>query len=213
MPRKTPVPDEEIAVCKRLRDAREHAMIPRTSLAEALNIKESRLNNYERARVPLPATFATEACAFLEISPLWLSTGLGPQSPYTDIASKFEHPHKGELLSQYVMRYLEFANSEVSIEQADTLLETAFYMHMEECMEASREILTSLNTNKSKSATLAEKFPSSTWRRFNSAHEELGRIYTFLLWMKNYKESKDAPGMIDKLIQIKRNRDAKRSEA
>ena len=69
MPRKNPLPPAEVAIGRRLLQARKEALIPRAALAVKLGISTDRLFSYETGRARLPWGIAERASKVLDIHP------------------------------------------------------------------------------------------------------------------------------------------------
>lgn len=79
MARKTPMPDRELAICRRLRQYREASCLSRVRFARRAGIDSSILSSYEHCRAPLRWGVARRIWASFEINPAWLATGEGDQ--------------------------------------------------------------------------------------------------------------------------------------
>src|ERR1700709_2767333 len=65
----------EIAVCLRVKEAREIAQVTQEKLAELIGIPRDRLSTYEKCRAPIKFDLALRICRQLIISEEWLATG------------------------------------------------------------------------------------------------------------------------------------------
>ncbi len=86
MARKTPVPEEETAVAKRLALAREATRLTRTAAANKIGVSVDQLFNYESGRAPLPWTVGEEFCRQFSVSQRWLAFGILPRTLYATLA-------------------------------------------------------------------------------------------------------------------------------
>jgi transcriptional regulator with XRE-family HTH domain len=73
VPRKNPLPETEIAIGRRLAQARKEALIPRAALAVRLGISSNRLYSYEEGLARLPWDVANRVCEILDIGQDWLA--------------------------------------------------------------------------------------------------------------------------------------------
>src|SRR5260370_41812359 len=75
MPLKAKLPSREIAICRRLRSARELLGLTQKSCAAEIGMERGSLANYEYARAPLRYEVALRFCRNLGISEEGLATG------------------------------------------------------------------------------------------------------------------------------------------
>ena len=73
--RQTKLSKRDIAICKRIREARLWLGLTQEACAEQLNIERSTLANYETARTPLRYEIALRFARQMIISEEWLATG------------------------------------------------------------------------------------------------------------------------------------------
>jgi transcriptional regulator with XRE-family HTH domain len=73
--RKTALADRDLAICARLREARERLGLTQDACARAIGIERGSLLNYERAGNPIRFEMALRFCRRLIISEEWLATG------------------------------------------------------------------------------------------------------------------------------------------
>ena len=82
MPRKNPVPERELAICRRLRDFREKTKLSQVAFAQEVELDSGRLASYEHGRVPLRYWVARKICYRFNICQRWLATGVEPPVRY-----------------------------------------------------------------------------------------------------------------------------------
>ena len=80
VPRKTPVPEIERAIGRRLRQFREEKLISQTAFAAKLQISRAQLINYEEGFAPMPWIVGLRLNRFFDLNPRWLATGKLHQS-------------------------------------------------------------------------------------------------------------------------------------
>jgi transcriptional regulator with XRE-family HTH domain len=78
MPRKNPLPDEEIEIGRRVRMIRERRQMSRSSFAQEMAVDGSIIANIEHGRAPLRFELAMRICARWSVNPRWLATGALP---------------------------------------------------------------------------------------------------------------------------------------
>lgn len=69
------MPEKEIAICHRLREARKAKKFSQVVAAGDLGIDSSLLASYEHARAPLRSGIAWKALSLYSINPIWLYKG------------------------------------------------------------------------------------------------------------------------------------------
>ena len=74
---KNPLPDTELAICRRLRLYRQRCGLPRRLFARELAVDSSVIIRIELGRMPLRYGIASRATQVFSINPLWLATGDG----------------------------------------------------------------------------------------------------------------------------------------
>ena len=72
---KSKLPQREIDICLRIREAREIADVTQEKLAVLVGIPKDRLSSYEKCRAPLKFDLGLRICRQLIISEEWLATG------------------------------------------------------------------------------------------------------------------------------------------
>lgn len=77
MPRKNPVPERELAVCRRLREFRLHTKLSQVAFAKEVDLDSARLASYEHGRAPIRYRLALLAHAKFELNLEWLAEGVG----------------------------------------------------------------------------------------------------------------------------------------
>lgn len=85
MPRRSPLPPREAAICERIVLAREQAALTRAELSTRTGVEYSKLASYEHARTPLPYSVGAAICAVTETCQRWLATGALPKRPHCDL--------------------------------------------------------------------------------------------------------------------------------
>ena len=75
--RKTPIPEIEKQICRRLLEFRRTTKLTRAALAGVLGLAPTRLANYELGRVPLPFSVAEKLNEKFQINYEWLAEGKG----------------------------------------------------------------------------------------------------------------------------------------
>ena len=80
MPRKVPLPEAEIAICRRLKLYRERCDLPRRLFARDSGLDTAVIIRIELGRSPLRYGVATRITRAFSINPSWLATGDGPLS-------------------------------------------------------------------------------------------------------------------------------------
>jgi transcriptional regulator with XRE-family HTH domain len=78
VPRKNPVPDREIQICERLRQARHDSNLSQVTFARMIGIDSSRLASYEHGRVPVRFDLALKVATLTGVSLRWLAEGVEP---------------------------------------------------------------------------------------------------------------------------------------
>lgn len=71
------LPDREIQIAKRLREARMRLLISQTLFATKVEISQARLAKYELGLVPLPWSVGDLISMIFRINPIWLGNGDG----------------------------------------------------------------------------------------------------------------------------------------
>ena len=79
MPRQNPIPEREVEICERLRQARLATNLSRVAFARQLGVDSSRLASYELGRVPIRMELALKAAAEAGVSLRWLAEGVEPR--------------------------------------------------------------------------------------------------------------------------------------
>ena len=79
MPRQTPISERELAICERLRQARQSTNLSQVAFARLLGVDSSRLASYEHGRVPIRLELALKAATLAEVSLRWLAEGAEPR--------------------------------------------------------------------------------------------------------------------------------------
>ena len=76
MPRKNPIPEGELQICRRIRNFRTSELgMSQAAAARKLGIDSTRLAAYEHGRVPIRFGFADRFCKKFNLSQLWLAEG------------------------------------------------------------------------------------------------------------------------------------------
>jgi transcriptional regulator with XRE-family HTH domain len=78
VPRKTPLPESEKAICKRLSAIRKFSHLNQDELARMVGTTTGLIANVEAGRSPLKAGLALSICKSLKVNPRWLAEGVGP---------------------------------------------------------------------------------------------------------------------------------------
>jgi len=73
--RQTRLSDQDISICKRLKEARERLGRAQEDVARQLNMQRTTLQNYEHCRTPLRFETALRFCRQFIVSEEWLATG------------------------------------------------------------------------------------------------------------------------------------------
>ena len=109
MARKTPLPEIEQQICRRLRLFRiEVAGMTAVEFARRLDIDSNRLASYEHARVPLRYEFAKRICDQFGMSIVWLAESKEPQMADIPIAEELERKIPDRILfSTAFQQYLK----------------------------------------------------------------------------------------------------------
>ena len=76
VPRKNPVADIDKEIGRRLRAARDDRAAKRSAVALRVGISPDQLANYEMGRAPLPWIAGNAICKLLDISQVWLASGI-----------------------------------------------------------------------------------------------------------------------------------------
>ena len=115
----SPLPQREMEICQRFREARLELRWKQPDLADELRVPRSRLANYEYAKAPVKFLLGYTFCKLLNISLRWLATGKMPKQPFTPIApsllneinvkSQFSAVYDGRLSSLVEARLKELA--------------------------------------------------------------------------------------------------------
>jgi transcriptional regulator with XRE-family HTH domain len=79
VPRQNPIPEREVEICERLRQARLATHLSRVAFARQLGVDSSRLASYELGRVPIRMELALKAAAEAGVSLRWLAEGAEPR--------------------------------------------------------------------------------------------------------------------------------------
>jgi len=79
VPRQTPISERELAICERLRQARQATNLSQVAFARLLGVDSSRLASYEHGRVPIRLELALKAATLAEVSLRWLAEGAEPR--------------------------------------------------------------------------------------------------------------------------------------
>jgi transcriptional regulator with XRE-family HTH domain len=93
VPRRNPVPENEVEICERLRRFREHTGLSRAEMARRLGIDSARLSAHEHARVPVRYSVVRALMQHFRLSPVWLAGEKGwpfTETPFDD--SKYVLP-------------------------------------------------------------------------------------------------------------------------
>ena len=116
----SPLPQREMEICQRFREARLALRWKQPDLADELRVPRSRLANYEYAKAPVKFLLGYAFCKLLNISLRWLATGKMPKQPFTPIApsllneintkSQFSAIYDGRISSLVEARLKELAN-------------------------------------------------------------------------------------------------------
>jgi len=77
MPRKTPLPEREVAICNRLREFREMTQLSRVAFARKAGVDSSLLVRYDFLLTPVRYGPAYKLISTYAINPRWLATGEG----------------------------------------------------------------------------------------------------------------------------------------
>lgn len=77
MPRKVPLPQSEVEICKRLREFRLKTKLSQAAFANEIGIDSARLGSYEHARAPVQYSLFEKVAAMFKLSAFWLATGKG----------------------------------------------------------------------------------------------------------------------------------------
>jgi len=85
VPRKNPLPADEIEICRRLRAFRQSLGIPRTVFAVKTGLKESLLVRIEHFRAPLRYEVYKRVIRAIPFDPSWLRTGTGSPKRHAPI--------------------------------------------------------------------------------------------------------------------------------
>lgn len=79
VPSRKPLPEHELAICNRLKEALVARAFPRTVCARTAGLNVETLRNYESGRTALPALAGVAVCDSLKINKRWLAFGFsGP---------------------------------------------------------------------------------------------------------------------------------------
>jgi transcriptional regulator with XRE-family HTH domain len=85
MPRKTPLPDRETAIARRLRAYRAALRLSREAFAQEIGVETAALSRVENLRGPLRAAEAWLALDRFAINPAWLANGQGQPSAVVNL--------------------------------------------------------------------------------------------------------------------------------
>jgi transcriptional regulator with XRE-family HTH domain len=77
VPRKTPLPEREAAICKRIKEFRAGRKLSRVAFAQVLGLDSSVLSNVEHGRAPVRYGLANRLCETFDVSQVWLAEGIG----------------------------------------------------------------------------------------------------------------------------------------
>lgn len=80
MPRKNPLPADEIEIGRRVRIAREQRGLSRVSFATKLGTDSSTITNVEHGRAPLRYDLGISLCERLGVNPAWMVSGTLPMN-------------------------------------------------------------------------------------------------------------------------------------
>jgi transcriptional regulator with XRE-family HTH domain len=70
-----PLPQHELAICKRLREVRKMELATQERFARALKISRDQLASIEVGRVPVSFRIGWRLCELMHLNPLWLASG------------------------------------------------------------------------------------------------------------------------------------------
>ena len=90
MPRKTPLPQSELMVGKRLDKLRQERRLSRSDLAYFARVDEASITRAELGLAPLNYEVARRILRYLEVNPFWMATGEGPVNLSIDLPESYE---------------------------------------------------------------------------------------------------------------------------
>lgn len=96
MPRKTPLPEREVAICNRLREFREMTQLSRVAFARKAGVDSSLLVRYDFLLTPVRYGPAYRLISTYGVNPGWLATGIGPRF----LSLSMPDPSQGRELQQ-----------------------------------------------------------------------------------------------------------------
>lgn len=95
------LPENEAAICERLRQVRLGHRMKLTEVAALVGISRERWSSYEYGRAPVPYAVANAVCWQFGYSQRWLATGKPPKLHYVPIQAEIEAAiDKGSVFSQ-----------------------------------------------------------------------------------------------------------------
>lgn len=86
MPRREPLPKEELQICNRIAAFRSERNITRASLAKQIGINQFSLANIERGLAPVRFIIGYNFCQAFNRSLMWLANGKLPRSVFTPLS-------------------------------------------------------------------------------------------------------------------------------
>lgn len=100
---KPKIPDDEAAICERMRSRRVDLGIPQKELAKRMGVPLDTLRSYEYARAPIRYGFTDRFCSELDVNQRWLFLGSSPKQPYIPISPIWAQFIPNEALFSEVM--------------------------------------------------------------------------------------------------------------